>query len=78
MLQKLHIIFMSSNDSIISTFFVKINDHVGDSSNQTFEKNIHRMLHFFLLDMKIKKICSMFFSFVIKSTTFMKTTSFGA
>lgn len=55
MLQKLHLIFMifmNSYDSIISTVFVRIYDHVGDSSNETFEKHI-KYVAIFLLYVKI-------------------------
>lgn len=63
MLQKLHLIFMifmNSYDSIISTVFVRIYDHVGDSSNETFEKHI-KYAAIYLLYVKIEKIYLYFF-----------------
>lgn len=63
MLQKLHLIFMifmNSYDSIISTVFVRIYDHVGDSSNETLEKHF-KYAAIYLLYVKIEKIYLYFF-----------------
>lgn len=47
MLKKLHLIFMSSNDSIISTILLKLMITLEIYQMKRLKKNIHRMLQVF-------------------------------